>query len=72
MVTKIVIATNNEESGIGNKAAEQIRETLCNYFNPDNLHILLPKAKDFLDMDVKETSEWLNQYKIIIERNPRH
>ncbi len=62
---KIFIATNNEASGIGNQAAESIRETLLSYFNADDIIIHLPLAKDFLDMTNKQMAEWISEYKRI-------
>ncbi len=62
---KIFIATNNEASGIGNQAAESIKETLCNYFKAEDLIIHLPLAKDFLDMTKEQMTEWISEYKRI-------
>lgn len=57
----IIISLNNEKSGIGNEAAEDLRNTLINFFNPDNIHIRLPNSgKDWLDANEIERNEFKN------------
>jgi 5S rRNA maturation endonuclease (ribonuclease M5) len=43
----VIIATNNEASGIGNRAAEDIREVLSSFVSPEHIEIRLPPVKDF-------------------------
>ncbi len=60
---RILISTNNEASSIGNKAAESIRETLCQFFSPERLTIALPiGAKDFGEKTEEQLSEWREKY----------
>ena len=48
---KIIIALNNESSGIGNAASEKLRRTLLNYFSEECVTIGLPEgAKDFCEL----------------------
>lgn len=54
----ILVATNNEKSEVGNKAAIKIKNKLDKFFNPDNVIIKLPNSKDFLDMDVESVKNW--------------
>lgn len=49
-VKRIIISTNNESSGIGNRAAEEIQNTLIHFFNKKNVVVHLPIKKDFNDM----------------------
>ncbi len=56
---RIIIATNNEASGIGNKAAEKLKTVLDKYF--DNVIIYLPPVKDFLDCDRSQRELWAVQ-----------
>lgn len=65
-VGKIIIATNDEPSGVGNRAADRIKESLCNYFNEKDIVIHLPKAKDFLDSSALQMDQWLKEYREII------
>lgn len=58
---KIIIATNNEESCIGNKAAEKIKNILSKFFDEDKILIHLPYKKDFLEMLEKDRAEWYNK-----------
>ena len=63
---KIYIATNNEESGRGNDAAEKIYRKLFKYFDKKNLQIYLPqKTKDFCEMSCLSIQKYYN------ERNER-
>lgn len=57
---KITIAFNNDldHNGAGNIASEKALKKLRNYFDQDQLHIKLPKAGDFGEMDSKEIGEW--------------
>lgn len=54
----IVIATNNESSGIGAAAAERIKKTLDKFFDDGVVRIGLPSKKDFLEMSEKEVNDW--------------
>lgn len=57
-VKQIVIATNNEESGIGNRAADRLQDRLSAFFTPENLIIHLPYDKDFMEMSQERLVEW--------------
>lgn len=48
-VKTVVISTNNDsaKNNVGNDAAIRIKNQLSHYFNIDNIHIILPQAKDF-------------------------
>lgn len=59
-VRKIVIATNNETSGVGNRAAEDLKKRLSRFFNESDVLIKLPPKKDFLDCNEKELEEYKN------------
>ncbi len=54
----IIISTNNEESEVGNKAAEKIYNRLKRYFNHHQLQIKLPIKKDFGEMSCEEILKW--------------
>lgn len=54
----IIIATNNEESQVGNEAATKIYNRLKRYFNLNQLHIKLPYKKDFCMQTCKENKQW--------------
>lgn len=55
---KIIIATNNEKSGIGNAAAQKIKEKLSRFFNEDSIIVRLPTKKDFAEMTEQEIVSW--------------
>jgi len=57
-IDKIIIATNNEESGIGNRAAEKIQKKLNRFFDASQIIIKLPIKKDFGEMSTNEIKEW--------------
>jgi hypothetical protein len=60
--SKIIIATNNEESCVGNDAAVKIYNRLKRYFNLDQLQIKLPPAKDFGEIsDNKVILDWYSK-----------
>ncbi len=60
---RILISTNNEESNIGNKAAESIKEILSQFFSPEKLVIALPiGAKDFGEKTDEQLNEWRKKY----------
>lgn len=54
----IIIATNNEASGIGQSAAVKIRSTLNRFFDEGVVRIGLPLKKDFLEMDKTLMDAW--------------
>lgn len=48
---RIIIALNNEASGVGNIASEKLRKTLLSYFSSERVQICLPEgAKDFCEL----------------------
>ena len=47
---KIIVALNNEESHIGNNAANKVRDRLIKYFDSHVIKIHLPPAKDFAEI----------------------
>ena len=55
---KIIIATNNEESGTGNSAAVELSSELMNYFDAKQVKIILPLKKDFAEMSSDEIKKW--------------
>lgn len=57
---KIIISTNNEESGVGNKAAEKIEKKLKRYFDSGQIFVHLPNKKDFGEMSLEEIVKWNN------------
>lgn len=59
-VKHIVIATNNEESGIGNEAAQKLKKRLGSFFNEENITIRLPFKKDFMEMTEDDIVKWNN------------
>lgn len=63
-VKKIIIATNNENSEIGNNAARDIYKDLSHYFDLGQIEIRLPSKKDFNDMLIQDGKakiiEWYN------------
>lgn len=56
----IIIATNNEpdNNNIGNKAAEEIKDRLLEWFDPKCVKIKLPTKKDFAEMSCEEIYQW--------------
>lgn len=62
-VKKIIIATNNETSGIGNEAALKAKEKLSLFFNPEYVTIQLPTKKDFMEMDKQSIIDWYGKAK---------
>lgn len=65
-IEKIIISTNNEESGVGNEAALKIKKKLNKYFDNKNSIIKLPYKKDFCDMTKPELQKWMDEIKIQI------
>ncbi len=55
---EIIIATNNEASGIGNRAAERLKDRLSAFFAPDGVLVHLPYAKDFIEMEKSDITKW--------------
>jgi hypothetical protein len=68
--TDIVIALNNDRKthAAGQKAAAKVKEVLSNFFLPEVARVILPPAKDFLDIENEEQwVEWENQLNRITE-----
>ena len=61
-VNKILISLNNEDSFVGNEAAQEFRNELTKYFDENQLVIALPTAKDFGEMSCEEILSWKTQY----------
>jgi DNA primase len=63
-VGEIIISLNNDEDGgfVGNQAAEEYREELLNYFDPNQIKIALPTGKDFGEMSCEEIFDWKSKY----------
>jgi len=63
-VGKIIIATNNdfENNFVGNRAAEDIKEELLNYFDESQVVIALPPKNDFGMMTSAEILEYKEKY----------
>lgn len=59
---KIIISTNNEpdNNSIGNNAAEEIKNTLLNFFDANQVLINLPVRKDIAEMTDEEIINWNN------------
>lgn len=59
-VGQIIISLNNDEDGgfVGNQASEEYRDELLNYFDPHQIKIVLPTAKDFGEMSCEEIRQW--------------
>lgn len=55
---RVIIATNNEPSGIGNRAAESVYAKLIPFLGPDVPVIHLPSRKDFAEMSGEEIGVW--------------
>jgi hypothetical protein len=51
---EIIISTNNDikNNFVGNKAAEVIKKQLTNFFDPEQIRIMLPETNDWGDSDV--------------------
>jgi hypothetical protein len=66
-VNKVYLALNNDKNNnyVGNKAAQDGKDSLCNYFDPSQVIIALPEVKnDFGEMTRDEIISWklkLNQ-----------
>lgn len=58
---KIIISTNNEESGVGNRAADKVYNKLKRYFNHNQLLIKLPYKKDFCEQTCDSIRDWYNE-----------
>jgi hypothetical protein len=63
-VNKIIISLNNDSNNnfVGNKAAEECKVELSNYFDENQLLVALPTSKDFGEMPCEEILSWKNQY----------
>lgn len=62
-LNRIIIATNNEKSGVGQEAAEKIEKKLLKYFDRKTVKICLPERKDFNEMlmeNEKSIVDWYN------------
>jgi DNA primase len=57
---RIILALNNEESGVGLEAAKKIKKSLSFFFNEEKLEIRLPLGKDFNEMSNEEIRKWYN------------
>ena len=57
---KIILSTNNEldNNSIGNKAAEEIKQTLMSFFDENQVIINLPIKKDVAEMSDEEIHLW--------------
>ena len=68
---RLIIATNNEErqgkrTGIGNRAADKIKNQLCAFVREEKVQIALPPLKDFADMTEEQIREWYEKTKEVI------
>lgn len=63
-VEKIIISTNNEESGIGNAASHKIVSRLKRYFDLKSTIIKLPYEKDFCEMDESSLQKWMDELQL--------
>jgi DNA primase len=63
---RVLIALNNdsEKNNVGNKAAEEFKNTLRNFFDIKQIQIALPSKKDFGEMTPEEIIEWRNQFNV--------
>jgi DNA primase len=57
-IQRVIIATNNEESGRGNEAAIKIQKRLTKFFTSEKIIIALPNAKDFREMGAASIQQW--------------
>ncbi len=59
----VYISLNNDkdQTGAGNKAANNIKKDLLNYFDEHQLHIQLPPANDYGCMETSEILKWKKQ-----------
>lgn len=64
-VRRIIIATNNEDSGIGNDAARKLENRLRAFWSDENVIVHLPLAKDFMDMTPEQMGQWISKLKRI-------
>lgn len=58
---RVIVATNNEASNIGNDAAVKIKSQLSSFISEDKILIRLPSKKDFNCMGVDEIKEWYSK-----------
>jgi hypothetical protein len=63
-VGKIIISLNNDEDAgfIGNQASEEYRAELHKYFDPQQVIVALPTAKDFGEMSCDEIRVWKEKH----------
>ena len=56
----IIISTNNdiEKNSAGNKAAEDMKKKLLNFFDERRIHIMLPKSKDWGESSQSDIEEF--------------
>ena len=66
---QIIIATNNDESNVGLRAAIKIFVKLLNYFDIDKLRINLPTENDFGEMQEKSVNFKDRWYKKPVDKN---
>lgn len=52
-VNKLIICTNWDENGVGQRAATEIKNQLCSFWDSDNIEIRLPKLNDLNEMLIK-------------------
>lgn len=66
-VKTVVISTNNDsaKNNVGNDAAIKIKNQLSHYFNIDNIHIILPRSKDFGESTEEEILEFKKKLEIL-------
>jgi hypothetical protein len=57
-VKRVIIATNNEASEIGNEAARKLENRLRAFFSDENIIVHLPYNKDFMEMSEEKIVEW--------------
>jgi hypothetical protein len=62
---RIIVAFNNDtkNNNVGNEAAEDCKTKLLNFFDPQQVVIALPEAKDFGEMNAEQITLWENQLK---------
>lgn len=57
-LNRIIIATNNEASGVGERAALGIKQRLSAFIREDKMEIRLPTEKDFAEMTTEHIIKW--------------
>jgi 5S rRNA maturation endonuclease (ribonuclease M5) len=58
---RIIIATNNDKNGAGQRAAAKIKNSLTTFFDQEQLVVAYPDKNDFGDQSAEENKTWYSK-----------